>query len=246
MMQPIAVDADAAGLGSGVVHHRPVRRVLVANRGEIAVRIVRACRQLGIEVVAAVSEADVDSLAARLADQHVLIGPAPAAQSYLLSDRLIAAALASGCDAVHPGYGFLSERAAFAQDCEAAGLVFIGPSPQAIAAMGDKISATGLAAAAGVPRIPGTGALPDAELALAHATRIGFPVLVKAAAGGGGRGMRIVRTPEEMQSAFASARAEATAAFERSADPLWQGAGWRARLALRDQLVAMEELADDC
>ena len=213
MMQPIAVDADAAGLGSGVVHHRPVRRVLVANRGEIALRIVRACRQLGIEVVAAVSEADVDSLAARLADQHVLIGPAPAAQSYLLSDRLIAAALASGCDAVHPGYGFLSERAAFAQDCEAAGLVFIGPSPQAIAAMGDKISATRLAAAAGVPRIPGTGALPDAELALAHATRIGFPVLVKAAAGGGGRGMRIVRTPEEMQSAFASARAEATAAF---------------------------------
>lgn len=213
MVQPIAVDADAAGLTSGVVPHRPVRRVLVANRGEIAVRIVRACQQLGIEAVAAVSEADVDSLAARMAGQHVLIGPAPASQSYLRSDKLVAAALTSHCDAVHPGYGFLSERSAFAQDCEAAGLVFIGPSPQAIAAMGDKISAARLAAAAGVPRVPGTGAMPDAEVALAHATRIGFPVLVKAAAGGGGRGMRTVRTAAEMPFAFASAQAEASAAF---------------------------------
>jgi acetyl-CoA carboxylase, biotin carboxylase subunit len=211
MVQPIAVDAP--GRPAGVVPHRPVRRVLVANRGEIAVRIVRACQQLGIEAVAAVSEADVGSLAARMAGHHVLIGPAPAAQSYLLSDRLVAAALASHCDAVHPGYGFLSERAAFAQDCEAAGLVFIGPSPQAIAAMGDKISAASLAAAAGVPRVPGTGAMPDADTALVHATRIGFPVLVKAAAGGGGRGMRIVRTPQEMPTAFASAQAEAAAAF---------------------------------
>ncbi len=211
MTQPFAIDAD--GIMPTAKYHRPIRRVLVANRGEIAVRIVRACQSLGIEAVAAVSQADVDSLAVQLAGHHVLIGPAPAAESYLRSDHLVAAALASQCDAVHPGYGFLSERAAFAQACEAAGLVFIGPSPQAIAAMGDKISATRLAAAAGVPRVPGTGAMPDAETASVHAARIGFPVLVKAAAGGGGRGMRAVHAAADMPAAFASAQAEAQAAF---------------------------------
>jgi acetyl-CoA carboxylase biotin carboxylase subunit len=211
MTQPFATDAE--GLMPVANCERPIRRVLVANRGEIAVRIVRACHKLGIEAVAAVSQADVDSLAARMADQHVVIGPAPAAQSYLRSELLVAAALASQCDAVHPGYGFLSERAAFAHDCEAAGLIFIGPSPQAIAAMGDKISATRLAAAAGVPRVPGTGAMPDADTALAHAVQIGFPVLVKAAAGGGGRGMRAVYAAAEMPTAFASAQAEAQASF---------------------------------
>ena len=211
MTQPFSIDADA--LVPAARHYSPIRRVLVANRGEIAVRIVRACQSLGIEAVVAASQADVDSLAVRLAGQHVLIGPAAAAESYLRSDRLVAAALASQCDAVHPGYGFLSERAAFAKDCETAGLVFIGPSPQAIAAMGDKISATRLAQAAGVPRVPGTGALPDAHAALEQAARIGFPVLVKAAAGGGGRGMRVVHTAADMVAAFASAQAEALAAF---------------------------------
>ncbi len=190
-----------------------LRRVLVANRGEIALRVVRACQVLGVEAVAAMSEADVDSLAARTAGRQVVVGPAPAAQSYLSIERLVAAARSSGCDAVHPGYGFLSERAAFARACAAAGLVFVGPSPEAIEAMGDKISATRLAEAAGVPRVPGTGALADAEAAQAAAAAIGYPVLVKASAGGGGRGMRVVRAPEHMAAAFASAAAEALAAF---------------------------------
>ncbi len=198
--------------GSGPVL-RPVRRVLVANRGEIAVRIVRACHGLGIDAVVAVSEADRDGLAVRMAGRHVVVGPAPAAQSYLRIDRMVAAAIETGCDAVHPGYGFLSERAEFAQACADAGLVFIGPSPHAIACMGDKITAARMAAAAGVPRVPGTDAVPDAQTALAAAEHIGYPVLVKATAGGGGRGMRLARSPDELPAAFASASAEALAAF---------------------------------
>ena len=190
-----------------------LKRVLVANRGEIAVRVVRACQALGLEAVAAVSEADVGSLAARLAGRQVLIGPPPPAQSYLSIERLVDAARRSGCDAVHPGYGFLSERAAFAQACVDAGLRFVGPTPAAIEAMGDKITAARLAAEAGVPRVPGSDAVADAEAARAVAERIGWPVLVKASAGGGGRGMRVVREASQMDSAFASARAEATAAF---------------------------------
>ena len=190
-----------------------VKRVLVANRGEIAVRVVRACQALGIEAVAAVSEADAGSLAARLAGRQVVIGPPPPAQSYLDIGRLVDAAHRSGCDAVHPGYGFLSERAAFAQACLDAGLVFVGPTPAAIEAMGDKIAAARLAAAAGVPRVPGSDAVADAGAAQAVAERIGYPVLVKASAGGGGRGMRMVRDASQMASAFASATAEAQAAF---------------------------------
>lgn len=190
-----------------------MRRVLVANRGEIAVRVVKACQTLGIEAVAAVSEADIDCLAARLAGRQVVIGPPPPAQSYLSVERLVEAARLSGCDAVHPGYGFLSERAAFAQACRDAGLVFIGPTPEAIRSMGDKITAARLAAEAGVPRVPGSDAVSDAEVAHAVAERIGYPVLVKASAGGGGRGMRVVRDRSQMAAAFASATAEATAAF---------------------------------
>ena len=190
-----------------------LRRVLVANRGEIAVRVVRACQALGLEAVAAVSEADTDSLAARHAGRQVLVGPPPPAQSYLAIERLIDAARRSGCDAVHPGYGFLSERAAFAQACVDAGLTFVGPSPAAIEAMGDKIAAARLAAAVGVPRVPGSNAVADAAAAQAVAETIGYPVLVKASAGGGGRGMRLVRDASQLAAAFASAAAEATAAF---------------------------------
>ena len=190
-----------------------LHRVLVANRGEIALRIVRACHAVGIQAVVAVSAADVDSQAAQLAGQQELIGPAPAGDSYLSIERLIEAARRSGCDAVHPGYGFLSERAAFARACGDAGLIFVGPSPEAIEAMGDKISAAQLAQAANVPRVPGSGALVDVAAALQAAAVIGYPVLVKASAGGGGRGMRIVSEPSQMPAAFASATNEAQAAF---------------------------------
>jgi acetyl-CoA carboxylase biotin carboxylase subunit len=189
------------------------RRILIANRGEIAVRIIRACEALGIESVAAVSAADRDSLAARRATRAVCIGPAPAAASYLRPETLVAAALGTGCGAVHPGYGFLSERAAFARLCGEAGLVFIGPSPDAIAAMGDKLSALAIAEAAGVARVPGSDRLSDIAEARRAADRIGYPVLVKASAGGGGRGMRIVESAAELGAAIESAGIEAEAAF---------------------------------
>lgn len=192
---------------------RDIRRVLVANRGEIAVRIIRACHTLGIEAVAAVSEADQTSMAARMADHVVVIGPAPAAESYLRADLLVKAALEQGCDAVHPGYGFLSERSHFARACQEAGVVFIGPSPEAIDSMGDKITAVGLAEKAQVPRVPGSDAVPDADAARQIADAIGYPVLLKATAGGGGRGMRVVREESEVEAAFKSASSEAQAAF---------------------------------
>ena len=192
---------------------RPIRRLFVANRGEIAVRVVRACRSLGIEVVAGVSEADQDSMAARDADAFEIIGPAPAGESYLRIERVIAAAARAGCDALHPGYGFLSERAAFAKACAEAGLTFVGPSPIAIEQMGDKITAVQLAAAAGVPRVPGSAALGSLEEATTLAAGIGYPVLLKATAGGGGRGMRIVREPSELAAAMESAANEAKGAF---------------------------------
>jgi acetyl-CoA carboxylase biotin carboxylase subunit len=190
-----------------------IRRVLIANRGEIAVRIVRACRSLGIETVAAVSEADIDSLAARMADEVVVLGPPPSAKSYLCADLLVKAALQTRCDAVHPGYGFLSERSSFVRACNDAGLIFIGPSAEAIDAMGDKITAVGLATKADVPRVPGSGAVADPETARRIADEIGYPVLVKATAGGGGRGMRVVRSGAEMEVAFRAAASEAQAAF---------------------------------
>lgn len=190
-----------------------IRRLFIANRGEIAVRIVRACRALDIECVLAVSEADVDTLAARLANETVVVGPGPAAQSYLRIEAIVEAALGSGCDAVHPGYGFLSERSAFARACLEAGLLFVGPSPEAIDAMGDKITAVGLAEKAGVPRVPGSGALRDRAHATQCARDIGYPVLIKATAGGGGRGMRVVQAEGELEGAMTSAANEAQSAF---------------------------------
>jgi acetyl-CoA carboxylase biotin carboxylase subunit len=189
------------------------RKVLVANRGEIAVRIIRACRELGIRTVAVFSEVDRNALHVRYADEAYCIGPAPARESYLRIDRIIDVARRTGADAIHPGYGFLAERPDFAEACEEAGIVFIGPPPRAIGAMGDKATARKMAKALGVPIIPGTdGGLSDEDLIRA-AEIIGFPILIKASAGGGGKGMRIVRSPEEMPDALAAARREAMAAF---------------------------------
>ncbi len=193
---------------------RPLfKRIFVANRGEIAVRVIRACDALGIESVVAVSDADTDSLAARLATSAVCIGPASATQSYLKAETLIVAALGTGCEAVHPGYGFLSERATFSRLCAESGLVFIGPSPEAIESMGDKLTAVRLADAAGVARVPGSDRIDNLADAQREARRIGFPVLFKASAGGGGRGMRLVRTEPELAVAMTEAANEAQAAF---------------------------------
>ncbi|MFM0342149.1 acetyl-CoA carboxylase biotin carboxylase subunit [Paraburkholderia fungorum] len=192
---------------------RDIRRLFVANRGEIAVRVIRACRTLGIETVVGVSEADIDTLAARIADDVVVLGPPLAAESYLRADRIVEAALCNGCDAVHPGYGFLSERSSFVRACVDAGLVFVGPSAEAIDAMGDKITAVSLAEKAGVPRVPGSGALTDVAHARRVGAQIGYPVLIKATAGGGGRGMRIVRDESELESLMSSAANEAQSAF---------------------------------
>ncbi|MEJ8859658.1 acetyl-CoA carboxylase biotin carboxylase subunit [Variovorax robiniae] len=195
------------------VAKRDIRRVFVANRGEIAVRVIRACRTLGIEAVVGVSEADTETLAAKMADEVVVLGPPLAAESYLRADKIVEAALRTGCDAVHPGYGFLSERSSFVRSCVEAGLVFVGPSAESIDAMGDKITAVGLAQKAGVPRVPGTGALADGAHAKRAGAEIGYPVLIKATAGGGGRGMRIVRDESELESLMSSAANEAKSAF---------------------------------
>ena len=193
---------------------RPLRRVLVANRGEIALRIIRACRELGLETVQVYSEADAESLPVRLADHAVCIGPARSAQSYLNAEFIVSAARIHHADAIHPGYGFLSENAAFAGLCEMEGIVFVGPSGQVIAQMGDKVRARQLAAEAGVPTTPGShGKLRDAAEAAQLAAGLGFPVLLKAAAGGGGRGMRVVREPDELSDQFAEAAREAKASF---------------------------------
>ena len=198
---------------------RPFKRVLIANRGEIAVRIIRACRELAVETVAVYSDADIDAAHVHLADRAVRLGPAPAAESYLRADAILAAALATGAEAIHPGYGFLAERASFARATEDAGLVFIGPSSATIAMLGDKVAALRSALGAGVPILPGTLEpyavdAPDAvEAILGEAERIGFPLLVKAAAGGGGRGMRRVETAEELPAALVAGAAEAMAAF---------------------------------
>ena len=191
----------------------PFQRVFVANRGEIAVRIISACRKLGIETVVAVSEADRDSMAARIATRAVCVGPASASLSYLNANALVQAALSTGCEAVHPGYGFLSERSAFARLCEDNGLAFIGPTPDAIDAMGDKLTAIRVADEADVARVPGSDRVTSDEQARADAARIGYPLLFKASAGGGGRGMRLVRSAVELESARSSAAAEAQAAF---------------------------------
>ncbi|MCS6913744.1 MAG: acetyl-CoA carboxylase biotin carboxylase subunit [Myxococcales bacterium] len=197
---------------------RPIRKVLVANRGEIAVRVLRACRELGMATVAVYSEADRAALHVRMADEAYPIGPPPALHSYLNIERIIEAARRAGADAIHPGYGFLSERAAFVRACEAAGLVFIGPSAEAMDTMGDKVRARRAMEAAGVPVVPGDNGsgergFPTVEEALQAARRIGFPVLLKAAAGGGGRGMRLCDSEARFAAAYDSARREAKAAF---------------------------------
>jgi len=191
-----------------------VTRVLVANRGEIALRIIRACHEEGMEAVAVYSSADRLSPHVRAADLAVEIGPAAPSESYLRIDRLLAAAHATGAQAIHPGYGFLAERAAFAEAVEQAGLVFIGPPSSAIRAMGDKTEARRRMRAAGVPVVPGADA-PITELApaLALASEMGYPIMVKAAAGGGGKGMRVVRVPDDLEAALATAASEALKAF---------------------------------
>ncbi len=190
-----------------------ITRVLVANRGEIAVRIVRACRALGLESVAAVSEADRTSLAARMADRAVCIGPARASASYLDQRALVAAALGTGADAVHPGYGFLAENPSFAEACERHGVRFVGPPAHAIRTMGNKLAAREAAQRLGVRLVPGSRHIAGYEAAAKAADDIGYPVLLKAAAGGGGRGIRVVPDPGRLRDTFQQATAEAEAAF---------------------------------
>jgi acetyl-CoA carboxylase, biotin carboxylase subunit len=189
------------------------RKILIANRGEIALRVIRACREMGIRTVAVFSEADRESLHVRFADEDVCIGPPPARESYLNIPRIIAAAEITGADAVHPGYGFLAENAEFSEICEKSDLTFIGPTPEQIRVMGDKAAARRTMREVGVPIVPGTDAIDDAEEGLAAAEEIGFPVLIKAAAGGGGKGMRVAALPDDFVRQFGMARNEAGAAF---------------------------------
>ncbi len=189
-------------------------KILIANRGEIALRILRACRELGIRTVAVHSTADADSMHVRLADESVCIGPPASRDSYLNVAAILTAATITGADAIHPGYGFLSENADFAETVEAHGLTFIGPSPAHIRMMGDKITAKAAMRSLGVPLVPGSdGALPDLETAREVAAGVGYPVLIKAAAGGGGRGMKVAESEAELEEAWRIARTEARAAF---------------------------------
>jgi len=188
-------------------------RVLIANRGEIALRIIRACRELGLETILAVSEADRKSLPAKMADRTVCIGPPKATQSYLQADTLICAALGTGAEAIHPGYGFLAEQPDFAEACERHGLTFIGPKAEHIRKMGDKIQARKMAGDLGVPVIPGSKRIETIAEAEESADRLGYPVLIKAAAGGGGRGMKLVPKAADLKSCFMEAAAEVRAAF---------------------------------
>ena len=188
-------------------------RVLVANRGEIAVRVIRALRELGVEAVAVYSTADRDALHVRLADHSVCIGPPPAGESYLSIPALVAAAETTGCEAVHPGYGFLAENPAFVRACEDSDVVFVGPPADVMERMGDKVLAKRELGAVGVPLVPGSDGAASVEEARAAATEAGFPILLKASAGGGGKGMRIVTSEDELESAYAAAALEADAAF---------------------------------
>ncbi|MBI5623506.1 MAG: acetyl-CoA carboxylase biotin carboxylase subunit [Elusimicrobia bacterium] len=189
------------------------KKILIANRSEIAVRVIRACREMGIKSVAVYSEADRESLHVRLADEAVCIGPAPAASSYLDVEAVLGAAKVTGAEAVHPGYGFLAENAGFCQACRDAGLVFIGPKPEAIRRLGFKSSARDLARKAGVPIVPGSMGLLGHDF-MAEASKVGFPVMVKAAAGGGGKGLRLVREAKDLEAQIRMAKAEAGAAFK--------------------------------
>jgi acetyl-CoA carboxylase, biotin carboxylase subunit len=190
------------------------KKILIANRGEIAVRVIRACRELGVATVAVYSEADREALHVRMADEAFCIGPPPSRESYLVAEKLIDVAKRSGAEAIHPGYGFLSERAHFAEACANAGLVFIGPSPQAIDAMGDKVEARKRMTAAKVPVVPGSeGTIESEEEIISTAVKLGFPVMLKAAAGGGGKGMRLVESEREIRAGARAARNEAKSAF---------------------------------
>ena len=190
------------------------KRILIANRGEIACRIIKTARRMGIATVAVYSDADRDALHVEMADEAVAIGPPPAAESYLQIDKIVEACRATGAEAVHPGYGFLSEREAFPIALERAGIAFIGPNPKAIAAMGDKIESKKAAAKAKVSTVPGhLGVIEDERQAVRIAQEIGFPVMIKASAGGGGKGMRIAHSSDEVAEGFARARSEAKSSF---------------------------------
>ncbi len=185
------------------------KKILIANRGEIAIRVTRACRELGIQTVAVFSEADRESLHVFLADEAYNIGPAPSRESYLNVEKILDVAVRAGVDAIHPGYGFLSENTTFSRACAKRGIVFIGPTPENIEAMGDKLSAKALMIKSGVPTVPGSdGSVDSVEDALAVAKKIGLPIIIKASAGGGGKGMRIVRREDEIESAFRACRSE--------------------------------------
>lgn len=191
-----------------------IEKILIANRGEIAVRIIRACREMGIGTVAVYSEPDREALHTQLADEAVCIGPAPAAESYLSMERILSATLVSGADAIHPGFGFLSENSKFAELCEKCGITFIGPSAEVMAKMGNKSVARNTMESAGIPVIPGSREpVTDEKAGLETAGKIGYPVIVKAALGGGGKGMRVARTKEEFERSFQTAQKEALQAF---------------------------------
>ena len=191
-----------------------IKKVLIANRGEIAVRIIRACREMGIETVAVYSEADREALHTQLADQAICIGPAPSSQSYLSMENIISATIVSGADAIHPGFGFLSENSRFAELCEQCNITFIGPDSKVIASLGNKQEARNTMVAAGVPVIPGSkDAIYDVETGKKTAEEIGYPVIIKAALGGGGKGMRVAQTAEEFEKSFQTAQKESQMAF---------------------------------
>src|SRR5690606_33022669 len=189
-------------------------KILIANRGEIAVRVIKTCRKMGIKTVVVYSDADAGSLAVEMADETVHIGPSPAAQSYLIQDKIVDAVKQTGAQAVHPGFGFLSENAGFARRLKAEGIAFIGPNPEAIDAMGDKITSKRFAAEAGVSTVPGhMGLIDDGDHAVQIAREIGYPVMIKASAGGGGKGIRVARSDADMAEGFAAVKAEAINAF---------------------------------
>ena len=191
-----------------------IRKLLIANRGEIAVRIIRACREMGIATVAVYSEADEESLHTQLADEAICIGPGPSAQSYLNMEQIISATMVSGADAIHPGFGFLSENARFAELCEKCGITFVGPPSKVIRMLGNKKIARSTMIAAGVPVVPGSeGDVEDIETGLKEAERIGYPVIIKAALGGGGKGMRVADTPADFEESFRTAQKETQMAF---------------------------------
>ena len=187
-----------------------IEKVLIANRGEIAVRILRACREMGIETVAVYSEADKDALHTQLADEAICIGPAASSESYLNMERIISATVVSGADAIHPGFGFLSENSKFVELCEQCHITFIGPNSEVIRKMGNKSEARNTMIAAGVPVTPGsTEPIYDVAVGAEIAAQIGYPVIIKAALGGGGKGMRVAETPEEFENSFKTAQKEA-------------------------------------